>query len=139
MIKHSYKLMALLVLLVIPSLACLGSVQQAPDWELRGWTATPSMTPSVEPQFTPTPVVIFITATFEVHTIEVIVDALDVRSGPSEDNPSVGFVSKGDIVEVSGCVVDDNGEVWAHLVSPVDGWSAVTWGGKVFVKPLPRC
>jgi len=135
----------LVLSLAASSLACLGSVGQASEAELRGWTMTPTSSPIPEPSKTPTPswtqtpAIIFITATPFLRDAEVITEALEVRKEASESSESVGFVSKGDVVTIAWCQVDENNDTWAYLTYPIEGWAAVTWGNKIFIKPLPRC
>ena len=128
-----------IVAIVLAMLAC---GQQAPEYVIRGWTATPSPTATALASRTPTPIVIYIYPTEVWYTATVLADQLEIRTGPATKYPSNPelYLSRGDQITVMACRFDALGEAWVNLYWPkkkIYGWSAVTWRGAIFLFPMP--
>jgi hypothetical protein len=100
------KFLIALLVLVLASLAC---GQKAPEWQLRGWTVTPSLTPDARPTQTPvlveitttplatqTPNLVIVSATPNPTSLCVSASvAVHLRPSPSTDNYPIEVLANG--------------------------------------------
>ena len=138
---RKYAIILPMLALIIAALAC----EKTPTYKLRGWTVTPSPSSTMPATLPLGPTIIYVTPTYQAYRATVIVDIMEIRSGPGTNYPARDdlYLKRGDIIMVTECRYDKNGEAWAHWTwahQMADGWSAITWRGDIFLSPMPgRC